>query len=107
MVRGRNAELADELIERLNRLIADAEIRADVDRLLGTRVPVGATTARHRTIQVAGEAGGEARLGFLGLLNGLVGVIPRGRRRGWGYICAVMEDSKLARFERTGRGRRR
>lgn len=71
-----NAMLADILIERLNKLIEDPAVRADISALIETR--------------------------GLGLINGLVGVIPDGPRKDWGYIAADFDDeNKLVKFLRT------
>ncbi|OPZ36149.1 MAG: hypothetical protein BWY99_02082 [Synergistetes bacterium ADurb.BinA166] len=97
--------LADILIIRLNGILDDPDIRKDVNRLVETRIPVSKATADHRTIQVTAE-GEESTLGFLGLLNGLVGAMPKeyGRFAGWGYIAAEYDDEgNLVKFVRTGR----
>lgn len=93
-----DTDLADELISRLNRLLTDPEVVVDIHRLIENRVRVCDATQDHPTIQTQ-----ECTLGFLGLLNGLVGVIPAGeRRQGWGFIAAeIGDDGKLARFVRT------
>jgi hypothetical protein len=125
-------ELADELIGRLNRLLADPAVRLDVERLVQQRVPCSPATANHPTIQVehtnrqettnalqrffgpefgpivAAAAGPHAyegmTVGFLGLLNGVVGTIPpEGIHAGWGYIAAYFDDDgRLTHFKRTG-----
>ena len=93
-----NAMLADILIERLNKLIEDPAVRADISALIETRVPVGAATCVHPTLQVVDSK----FLGPLGLINGLVGVIPDGLRQDWGYIAADFDDeNKLVKFMRT------
>jgi len=90
--------LANEIIARLNILIEDPEVRKDIDALIEARVEVSETTADHPLIQVS-EGG---RLGFLGLLNGIVGLIPEGSKAGWGFITAICDDDgKLVRFTRT------
>jgi hypothetical protein len=97
-----NTELADVLIERLNDLIQDPKIREDISRLIDERIVVGEQTAAHATIQVQANAAGDNTLGFLGLLNGLVGIMQEGKLRGWGYIMAVFDDDKrLVRFRRS------
>lgn len=97
-----DAALADEIILRLNKLIEDPEVRADVGRLLETRILVSSATAGHRSIQVQTESGSPV-LGFLGLLNGLVGTIPTGEYRYWGFIAVELDDNgQIVRFRRTG-----
>lgn len=96
-----DTELADALIARLNEVITDPEVRADVHRLVETRVPCGHVTADHPSIQVQIN-GEDPTFGFIGLLNGIVGAMPGGVRAGWGYIAAVFDDQgQLLRFERT------
>jgi len=106
-----SAHLADVLIERLNALIHDPEVRADIARLIENRVTCSAATLNHETIQatpfekdkhtVKGEPP-DGWVGVLGLLNGIVGILPDGPKKGWGYITAVFEDDgSLARFVRT------
>lgn len=97
-----DTELADALIARLNEIIADPEVRADVHRLLGARVPCRQPTIDHPSIQAHIVDGEDPTIGFLGLLNGIVGTMPNGKRAGWGYIAAVFDDQdQLLRFERT------
>jgi hypothetical protein len=92
-----DAYLADVLIERLNGLIQNPAIREDIGKLIETRVPCSKETLDHPTIQ-AGDEG----VGFLGILNGLVGTIPEGPKKGWGFIAAEFsDDGKLERFQRT------
>jgi hypothetical protein len=85
--------LADEIILRLNRLIKDPDIRKDLASLIETRVFCSKTTADHPGIQVDEDLA----VGFLGMLNGIVGVDPKlvGPRRGWGYIAADYDDDTL------------
>jgi len=96
-------QLADALIERLNSLIEDPMVRDDVSKLIETRVECSNVTLSHPRIQAQQEEGKAACLGFLGVLNGAVGVIGTGGRlSGWGYIAAVFgDDGKLQRFRRT------
>ena len=91
-----SSELADELILRLNNLIESEDIRYDVQLLLGEKIACSGAALQHPTLQVDTE-GSVPELGFLGLLNGLVG-----ERSGMGYISAVFDDDgELLRFERT------
>lgn len=90
--------LAVDLVDRLNRLIAEEPVREAVEALILARVPVAEVLCDHPTIQVGGPGprgtgapGGDqgTTLGLLGLLNGIVGVAPAGPREGWGYVAAV------------------
>lgn len=91
------AEIADIMIEALNKLLEDEHTRKDIAALMLRSVSASPQTVVHPTIQVDG-----ARLSVLGLLNGSVGVVEAGPRKGWGLITAVYDnDGVLARFERT------
>ncbi len=94
-----DSDLADEVIARLNALIQDPNICVDIEKLINVRIGVSEQTIAHPTIQVAAESD---TLGFLGLLNGIVGTISEGRLKGWGYIAAVYDDANhLTGFRRT------
>jgi hypothetical protein len=98
-----DSELADIVIARLNRLIDDPAVRIDIGRLIETRISCSDATLNHPTIQ-AGESAPDSTgtVGFLGVLNGIVGAIDDGHHRGWGYVMAVFDDEKrLERFRRT------
>lgn len=103
-----NENLADEIIERLNQLIVDPAIRKDIGTLLETRIPCSPAVLDHPTLQ-GGWATQESYdrkdppgLGILGLINGLVGTIADGPRRGWGFITATFDDDmQLVSFSRT------
>ncbi len=110
-----DVDLAQELVERLNRMIEDQAARIALELLVRHPVdlPDGAL-ALHPTAQVWGPgeelnpASGWA-ITFLGMLNGIVGRIPDGKHAGWGYIAAVFgdgvdDDGSLVRFELTPRG---
>ena len=89
--------LARELVVRLNRLIEDSEVREDISSLLGSRIPVSPGVRDHPTIQISmlkesGRTDAVAHMGFLGLLNGLVGIRNREPRKLWGFIQAEVED---------------
>lgn len=95
-----DAELADEIIRRLNELSSNPNVRQDISRLIETRIPCSHDTLDHPTIQADNSEG--ARFGFLGLLNGLVGAMKDGPRAGWGFIAADFSDSgDLTGFKRT------
>lgn len=94
-------ELAKILIDRLNDLIKDYRTREAISTLLGVRAVIHRDCSDHPTIQTGGSVV-QPTLSFLGLLNGIVGVIPSGRKKGYGYITVVLDDdAKLERFELT------
>ncbi len=68
-----DANLAKEVISRLNTLIARPAIRKDIETLLNVRVQASPETCEHPTIQVHHDM-----LGFMGLLNGIIGVDNEG-----------------------------
>jgi hypothetical protein len=91
--------LADLVIERFNE-IAKADPLA-IGALLETRVPCSKAMADHPTVQVH-QKEGAATVGMLGIINGIVGVIEAGPRKGWGYVAVELDDDgKLIRFVRT------
>jgi hypothetical protein len=78
---------AEDLVYRLNSLLGESEnIRNDISRLAETRVSVSDDTLNHRTMQVlCDEAQGNPRLGFIGLLNGLMDE---------GYVIGIVAPDK-------------
>lgn len=90
-----NEKLAVILIARLNQLLEDTPSLSETFGLLvRTRVACDFEIAKqHPTIQAAVEEGC-AYVGFLGMLNGIVGAIPDGKKARWGYITAIVEDDK-------------
>ncbi len=94
--------LADLLIQRLNE-IAKVDPTA-MAALIKTRVPCNEAMRNHPTVQVARQVGTSDdafEIGFLGMLNGIIGVIENGPRKGWGHIVVVMDhDGTFLRFER-------
>jgi hypothetical protein len=85
----KDEELADEIIARLNKLCEDPKVRLAIGRLLDKRVVVSKEVAAHPTIQVANMSHASVYgMGFIGLVNGLVGTIQSGKFEGWGFICA-------------------
>ena len=101
-----NRELADEMIKRLNDLVVgNPEVAYSITQLIETKVNVPETVADHPTIQVTQLNDGLDdffQVGFLGVLNGLVGVIEDGPKKDWGFITAVYDEGgTLLRFERT------
>lgn len=96
-------ELADAIIERLNTLIEDPLVRHELGVIINFRFACADGLLSHPTIQVE-QAADDAppTLGFLGILNGLIGAIPDGDRRGWGWVTAEFDDQlNLIRFVRT------
>ncbi len=98
-------DLAQEIIDRLNRLIQEPESPGVATALLSvmqSRISIDMAVADHPTLQVSVDEGC-AYLGWLGILNGIVGVIPSGEHHDWGYITAVVEDDgTLSGFKMTG-----
>ncbi len=98
-----DSELADIIIERLNHLIQNDSIKSDICKLIENRVLVTEQTAKHPHIQVDQNDAEDNFMGFLGLLNGIVGAIPNGKFNGWGYITASFDEAgDLERFYRAG-----
>lgn len=94
-----NETLANQIIGRLNEIAATDPLA--IDTLLKIRVPCNKAMADHPMVQVFSVEGG-GMVGMLGILNGIVGVIPDGPRRGCGYIAAEIDDAgKFVRFIRT------
>lgn len=89
--------LARSLVDRLNGLIVDPAIRRDVSALLRVRVECSPAAETHPTIQAS------RGLGFLGLLNGAVGVFKGGPRDGWGLVAALVDEhtGEVQRFALT------
>lgn len=82
-------ELADELIARLNDLIKDPVTCKAMEHLIAARIGVSAELAQHQTIQVNVGNPSFPTVGFLGMLNGLVGTNGVGR----GFIHAAYNDA--------------
>ncbi|KKK43826.1 hypothetical protein LCGC14_3167900 [marine sediment metagenome] len=98
-----NEKLAEVLINRLNALLESDPILGETFGLLiRTRVTCSDCIRDHDTIQVDVEEGC-AYVGFLEMLNGIVGAIPVGHEKaGWGYVMAIVEDDKtVSRFVNT------
>jgi len=95
-------KLAVILIHRLNALLeADPSLRETFGLLVRTRVTCSDSVRDHETIQVSVEEGCNY-VGFLGMLNGIVGAIQQDRFKGWGYIAAVVEeDGSVSTFRLT------
>ena len=90
--------VVDHTIAFLNSLVEiDPEALA---ALIETRVPCNKDLADHPTVQVQVVEGKEGfyELGFLGVLNGILGA----NDKGWGFVCAVLDDDKrVVKFKRT------
>lgn len=106
-----NEKLATILIARLNAMIeADPAIGPALWLLVGHRVELpDRALLDHPTIQVAERSPGTVdspiEVGFLGMLNGIVGAIPYGKHEKWGYIAAVVEeDRSVSAFRLTTAG---
>ena len=100
-----NEKLAEILIDRLNYLLEDDKTLGEaLGNLMRARVVCSRSVAESPTIQVHEEEGAYY-VGFLGLLNGIVGVIPEGEyREGWGYVTAIVEeDGSVSSFTNTKR----
>lgn len=92
-----NSKLADLVIERLND-IAKTDPAA-ITAMIKVRISCNEAMANHPTAQVIGTDSG-GMIGLLGVVNGIVGVIPDGTNRG--YIASYMDDDgNFVRFERT------
>lgn len=98
-------DLADTIIARLNALCADDVIQGALEKLIELTVSLPPEAASHLTVQVRTKENSgrvSCSVGFLGVLNGLVGVIPIGKYKDWGYIAAVYNDAgTLEKFVRT------
>lgn len=92
----------DFVIERLNQLIKTPEVRQDLKALIETRIPVEAETGLHPDI-ITERRGNQLHLGFMGMLNGVLGAIPEGEpMAGRGPVMAVFDgQGVLSHFRRT------
>lgn len=94
-------ELAKEIIKRLNSLVEDEAVRKLFENAIENRTFVSSSVIEHPTIQ-AWKVGDEYAVGFLGILNGIIGAISGGRFDRWGYISAKFTDvGELVKFELT------
>lgn len=85
--------------------VLNEALKADptaMNKLFFTRVACTEELSQHPTIQVRGyETGNEPQppnVGVLGLINGIFGV----NDRNYGFVCMVLEDGKIDRFEIMG-----
>ena len=77
-------------------VLSDSEA---MNALVETRVPCNDALADHPTIQVlADDDGSNARVGLLGILNGIFGTMDNGR----GFIEAVCDDDGKLKGFRVG-----
>lgn len=88
-------ELAEKMIERLNDMAKCDPLAFWF--LLCMRVPCNQALAEHPTCQVGASNGGMV-VGFIGILNGIVGNYDDGPKKGWGAIAAEYAPSE----ERSG-----
>ena len=99
----------DEVISFLNHILEiDSQALQD---LINARVLCNDKLAEHPTVQVSGaqsivnpntvEYGiMQYRVGVLGLLNGIFGIIDEGEHKGFGAIVAEYDGDKLVNFRR-------
>lgn len=97
-------ENVDQVVAFLNSLVAlDREA---MDRLVETRVQCNKDLADHPTVQVMEDDEGNAVVGVLGIINGIIGTQPEwAHKPGYGYIAANFDDKsgKLTNFIRADR----
>ncbi len=92
----RDLELAQALVTRLNALLQGGppDVREALQRLIDTRVNISEELSEHPTIQCSMNPEGSSYcIGFLGVLNGLVGTQSEGNYTGWGYIAANYDET--------------
>lgn len=86
--------LADEIIDRLNKMIVKDDVKRAISELIKARIAVEDSECfvrDHPAIQCGINSKNQTIIGFLGVLNGIVGIISNGDRKGWGLITAVMD----------------
>jgi hypothetical protein len=81
-----------ELVARLNALLTSPEVSDAFQKVMEHRVEIDDVVLNHPTIQCSAQT---RTVGMLGLLNGIVGVLPDE----YGHIAAVYSEDKLERFE--------
>lgn len=78
----------EETVDFLNSLL---EIdRSAITILCSTRIGCNEELANHPTVQVHASKAKFYSIGFLGIINGLFGVIKEGEKKGHGFIVAEM-----------------
>ena len=92
----------EETVDFLNSLL---EIdRNAITILCSTRIGCNEELANHPTVQVHANKAKFYSVGFLGIINGLFGVIKEGEKKGAGFIVAEMDideqrnPTKISRF---------
>ena len=93
-------DFARELVSRLNALCEDKNVKKLVNSMFIPRYSAP-ELKHHPTIQWA-----DGGVSLLGLLNGIVGVIPDGVKKDWGYItahCKEDDDESILYFSVTER----
>lgn len=86
-------EVALFLVNKLNGLLKVPGVRADIARLMETTIPASPDTCAQVELQKRTDPEtGEYLLSVLGLLNGVVGAIPEGKRQGWGLIAMIFDN---------------
>lgn len=86
-------QLADHAVAILNEMLA-ADQEA-TQSLVEARFPCNEALADHPTIQVGAADEGDARVGLLGVINGIVGTDDAGL----GYVAACYsEDGRITSF---------
>ena len=88
--------LCNDLIETclsfLNNLVKIDN--AAIEKLIEARIPCNQTMLDHPTVQ-AGVYDNIPKVGMLGIINGLIGIQPKGSKKpGWGYIAAQFDDNE-------------
>ena len=81
-------EVAAFLVSRLNELCQDDAVRELVSRLIDSTVFANDSIVRHPMIRMRSPSS----VGFLGMLNGIVGSIPDGPLTGLPYIAASYSE---------------
>lgn len=91
--------LANLLIERLNEIAKHDPVA--MGKLIDARVECNEALADHPSVQVHVHDG-PPTVGFLGMLNGIIGVVGHGSRQHHGLVTAVCEDDgSVSHFRRT------
>ena len=90
------SDAIDTAIEVLNRIhAADPSV---LPALISHRVACNETVCDDPTVQVGRSDAGQWEVGLLGVINGLVGIVPGAKH---GYVGAFYDDDHvLLRFER-------
>jgi hypothetical protein len=92
-------QLADLLIKRLNEIIKYD--KQALGNLINIRTKCNNAMANHPSVQVVAYGEDQPTVGMLGIINGIVGTIDTGSKRGCGLITAIFQDGTLTHFRRT------